>query len=221
MSNSDVSASRQKEKTKHRSNNIENYMFGWVGFFLLLFELMQFTRTNFKRKKRTNSIFLSSPYKKRPLPSLPTMCVKVTTCSLLDRFVTSVERGTAACERCFLPLPHNGIFAALESIHTLRKRKKGAGVLMFTVAYWGRVAMTIITWASEGFFPGRANSGFSRGGQKRFLQGRGKSGKNYFNLSKLRKQPVFANNLMRKCQISKSKEWPCSPASTFRRPWVT
>jgi len=44
------------------------------------------------------------------------------------------------------------------------------------------------------FSQGGANSGFSRGGPKIFLQGRPKAAKLHFHHSKLRKQPFFAKN---------------------------
>jgi len=54
-------------------------------------------------------------------------------------------------------------------------------------------------------------------GPKGFPRG-AKSGEIYFSVTKLRKELVFGKNVIKKCQISKSKGLG-SPTAPFRRPY--
>jgi len=69
----------------------------------------------------------------------------------------------------------------------------------------------VLTWASEGFFQGVVNGGFSRGSQKVFCNGGAKVAKFHFNHSIGKK--LFAKILMGKCQISKSRVEKSPPVS--------
>jgi len=68
----------------------------------------------------------------------------------------------------------------------------------------------ILTWASEGIFPGAAKKIFQRS----------ESGEISFYLLETKNQPFFAKNLIGKCQISKSRGSKVPPALPFRRPWM-
>jgi len=80
------------------------------------------------------------------------------------------------------------------------------------------INQTLCTWVSEGFFPGVAVVDIYR--ESPYFLREAKMVKFHFSHSKLTKQPVFANSLMRKSQLSNSREGPRTPSASLPTPMV-